>query len=431
MPRIEPFQALRFASPAGGSTARCLAPPYDVLDAAERRALAEDPCNIVHVDLPESPAGGDRYQAAAALLNRWIDTGVLVRDRTPSYYVLEQRFRDPQGAERTRRGFFARLFLEPLEGGSVLPHERTLESPRRDREALLAATRTHLSAVFMLHPDPGGVVAAALREVAAAPPAVAAADPCGGDLRLWCVPRAPTIDLLTRRLAAGWALIADGHHRYESALAYQTSRREAGQEDAATILVYLCGDSDPGLRIAPIHRLVRGVSGFDAARFRDELAPWFDLQPMARGSLAPALAAEAGRPGVFGFLFPGSSEGFLGRWRDGAGLDRPVFASVPEALRRLDVILLHRLVLEDLLGIGAEAQRRQQNIEYVKNAALLERGVASADFGVLLNPTRLDQVVEVSRMGLRLPQKSTFFHPKVTSGLVLDRLEDGPPSPAG
>jgi uncharacterized protein (DUF1015 family) len=427
MPRIEPFQALRFAPTAGGSPGRRFAPPYDVLDAAERRALAADPCNIVHLDLPEAAAGDDRYRAAAALLGRWRNIGVLVRDPDPSYYFLEQRFRDSRGVDRMRRGFFARLFLEPLEGGSVLPHERTLESPRRDRESLLAATRTHLSAVFMLHPDPGGGVAAALQRVAAAPPLTSGPDPCGGDLRLWRVSDAETTGLMTRCLASGWALIADGHHRYESALAYQKGRREAGRDDARTILVYLCGDSDPGLRIEPIHRLVRGVAGFDTARFREELRHRFDLRTVPRGTLAAALAAEPGRPGVFGFLFPGASDGVLARWRDGAGLDRPVFDPVPEPLRRLDVILLHRLVLEDMLGIGAEAQRRQENIDYVKDAAALERGVASADFGVLLNPTRLDQVVEVSRMGLRLPQKSTFFHPKVTSGLVLDPLDEPAP----
>jgi uncharacterized protein (DUF1015 family) len=427
MPRIEPFQALRFAPQTGGSPARRLAPPYDVLDAAERRALAADPCNIVHLDLPEAAGGGDRYEAAAALLRRWIATGVLMRDAAPSYYFLEQRFHDSQGVGRTRRGFFARLVLEPLEGGSVLPHERTLLSPRRDREALLSATRTHLSAVFMLYPDPEGGVATALQEIAATAPLTSSPDPCGDDLRLWGVSEAATIDHLTRRLASGWALIADGHHRYESALAYQRARQEAGKEDASTILVYLCGDSDPGLRIEPIHRLVRAVPGFDAARFRDDLARHFDLQRAPRGSLPRALAAEAGRPGVFGFLFPGAPDGLLARWRDGAGLDGPAFASIPEPLRRLDVILLHRLVLEHMLGIDAEAQRRQENIEYVKDAAALERGVASADFGVLLNPTRLDQVVEVSRMGLRLPQKSTFFHPKVTSGLVLDPLDERTP----
>jgi len=148
----------------------------------------------------------------------------------------------------------------------------------------------------------------------------------------------------------------------------------------------------------------------------------FDLEAVPRGELASAVAREAARPGVFGFLFPGTREGFVARWREGAGLDRPAFASVPEPLRRLDVILLHRLVLEDLLGIGAVAQRRQEHIAYVKDTAALERGVEAAGCGVLLNPTRLEQVVEVSRLGLRLPQKSTFFHPKVPSGLVLDRL---------
>ncbi len=428
---VRPFRALRYAPRFGGDLSSLTAPPYDVISPERRAALAaRHPNNIVHLDLPGGGARGegasDPYVRASELLNGWRRQEVLVRDDRPALHVCTQTYVDPAGRSRRRRGFFARLQLEPLGTGTILPHEKTLERPRTDRTSLLRTTRTHLSAVFLLHADPGGAVARLLEEVAAAAPCITAHDDEGTESRLVRLADEGRIRPIVEALGAAWALIADGHHRYESALAYRDERRAAGAADAETILAYFCSLEDPGLSIFPIHRLVRALPDFDPGAFRARLAAHWDVEQV--GDLAAAAAAlESGRdqPGVFACVFSGTNGATMLRWKEGAGLDRPGMTSVPEPLRRLDVILLHRLILEELLGITPEAQARQDNLDYVKDVREMEKRVRSgaAQLGILMNPTRIDQVIEVSRAGLRLPQKSTYFYPKILTGLVLDPLD--------
>jgi uncharacterized protein (DUF1015 family) len=427
MPRIDPFRALLYGPRLRPRLDDLVAPPYDVLTGAEREALAgRHPRNIVHLDLPQA-ADGDPYRDAAARLRAWVEAGDLARDDRPAFYACEQRFRSGPVADTVRRGFFARLTLEPFESGVVIPHEKTLERPRTDRQQLLAATRTHLSAVFMLHPDPGGEVAGVLDEALRGGDLLMADEPGGGAAsRVARVDDERRIGTLAARLRDSWALIADGHHRYESALAYRDARRAEGRRDAETVLVFLCSLEDPGLAIRPIHRLVRAPDGFDPQRFLAALRDLFDLQAVAtEETLGAALAGRRGKPGTFGLALRGTDGYLVAHWREGAGLDRPEMAAVPPPLRRLDVILLHRLVLEGILGISPEAQARQTNLEYVKDDALwfARAREPRVDVAVLMNPTRMDQVIEVTRSGLRLPQKSTYFHPKILTGLVLDPLD--------
>jgi uncharacterized protein (DUF1015 family) len=424
MPQIEPLRALQFASTLRPELGRLIAPPYDVISAAQRTAFARHPHNIVHVDLPVAGAGGDPYSEAARLLSSWRDEGILQRDQRPTFPALEQTYRTPSGGHRTRRGLFARLRLEPLDSGVVIPHERTLEKPRADRERLLAATRTQLSPIFMLHPDPGAEIATLLAQLFAAAPTVSTRDSEGQDMRLAAVEDEGTISRLQRLLAPQWALIADGHHRYESALQYRGERREAGVADAEHALVFLCSLEDPGLSIFPIHRLVKALPDFRFDAVLQAVRPYFEVEAIDGGpGLVTGVRSAAGRPGVFGLVGDAGRRGFLLRWREGAGLDRPGMRSIPAALQRLDVILLHRLLFEEVLGIDAEAQARGTHLEYVKDETELLERAAAAQLGVLLNPTRIEQVIEISRTGMRLPQKSTYFYPKVPTGLVLDPLD--------
>ena len=430
MPVVSPFRALLYAPRLRARLDDLVAPPYDVISDAGRAALAaRHPRNIVHLDLPR-PADGDPYRDAARRLREWIEGGDLVREDRPAFYACEQSFRMPSGQEARRQGFFARVTLEPFEAGVVIPHEKTLEQPRTDRHRLLGATRTHLSAVFMLHPDPGGEVRRLLEEALSTEPLLQAHEPGGGaGSRVARLEDSRRTALLAERLQGAWALIADGHHRYESALAYRDARRAEGHRDAETVLAYLCSLEDPGLAIRPIHRLVHSVAGFDPARFLDALGGLFEMQPIdSEPALAAALADRRARPGSFGLALRGRPGYLLAGWRDGAGLERPEMAALPGALRRLDVILLHRLVLEGILGISPEAQARQANLEYVKDDRewFARAREPRVDLAVLMNPTRIEQVIEVTRSGLRLPQKSTYFHPKVLTGLVLDPLDDTP-----
>jgi uncharacterized protein (DUF1015 family) len=427
MPRISPFRGLRYAVPPAPDLSTLFAPPYDVIGPEDRRRLAAHPRNIVHLELPE---GGDAAPAAARRsLDTWRRDGTLASDPIPAFYVAEQEFTGRDGAARRRRGFFARLTLEPYESGVVLPHERTLDGPRRERTRLLQATRAGLSPVFMLHPDPDGAVTGLLARHADAPPVAWATDAKGVRARLFRIDDAASVAAIADRLAPAWALIADGHHRYESALAYQADRRTAGRDDAGHLLVFLASLADPGLEVLPIHRVAHSLASFDAQRLRAALGAWFDLEAIAdRARLGAAVAAAAGRSGVFGLTFAGEPGAWVARWRDGAGLDSPVMAELPAALRRLDVVLLHRLVLESALGIDAARLARQENLDYLKEAGPVLDLRPGAQMGMLLNPTRLEQVIEVSRGGLRLPQKSTNFSPKVPAGLVIDLLDDPPPA---
>ena len=426
MPAIAPFRALSYAPRLRASLERLIAPPYDVQSEPQRAVLAaRHENNIVHVDLPRAPAGDDPYAAAARRIDGWIHEGILVRDAGPAIYLCEQRYRRPAGGETTRRGFFARLTLEPFGAGSVIPHERTLDEPRDDRTRLLAATRLHLSAVFLLHPDPGGEVARMVGAAMDGETFEQARDDDGTVSRVVRVDDRDRIDFLTRGLRGQWALIADGHHRYESALAYRDERRARGRRDAEHVLAFFCSLEDPGLAILPIHRVVHSIQGFDPTRFLERLAPHFRLtRAAAAEEVRGALTSMPGRPGVFGLALP---EGacWLAEWREGEGRASPELAETPEPLRRLDVILLHRLVLEGVLGVTPEAQARQSHLDFVKDAREVYERVAAgkAQVGIQMNPTRIEQVIEVTRGGYRLPQKSTYFFPKVLTGLVFDPLD--------
>ena len=428
MPTISPFRALSYAPGLRRRLDHLFAPPYDVQTPEQRDALAaRHPRSIVHLDLPRAPEGVDPYRASATLLGEFIRDGTFVQEDRPAFYLLEQRYRAPSGEERVRRGFFARLRLEPLEGGIVFPHERTHDEPRLDRKRLLAATRTHLSAVFLLHPDPGGGVARLMRERAATGELFAEArDDEGTVSRVVRLGEERDGAFLVDRLSATWALIADGHHRYESALAYRDERRAAGAADAETVLACFCSLEDRGLSIFPIHRLVHSLGGLDPREFTTRLSDLFSITSFdTERALSAALAERRGRPGAFGMALSGDPGLLLLQWNEGAGLDRVEMASIPGPLRGLDVILLHRLVLEGILGITPEAQARQRNLDYVKDAREVFDRVRQgrAQIGLILNPTRIEQVVDVTRSGLRLPQKSTYFYPKVPTGLVLDPLD--------
>lgn len=427
MPVIRPLRGLLYGPGLLEDLDRLVAPPYDVIPPETRAALAaRHPRNIVHLDLPDG-GGDDPYRAAAGRLREWIGAGILARDATPAFYACEQRYRAPGGGDAVRRGFFARLRLHPFEDGVVIPHEKTLVQPRADRERLLAATRTHLSAVFLLHPDPGGGVASLLEQAFAPGAELEARDDLGTLSRVVRITDRERQEELSKRLGTAWALIADGHHRYESALAYREARRAEGRGDADEALAYLCSLDDPGLAIYPIHRIVRSLPRFEAAGFRDRLGEFFDLAPIGdAAALRRALGEHREAPGVFGLRLRGGPGYLLARWKEGAGLERPEMSGVPAPLRRLDVVLLHRLVLEGILGISQEAQARQENLDYVKDGVewAARAGAPDVDLAVLMNPTRMEQVIDVTRRGgYRLPQKSTYFYPKILTGLVLDPLD--------
>jgi uncharacterized protein (DUF1015 family) len=410
--RIEPFRALRYTD-AAGPLAELVAPPYDVIGEAERdRLAASRPANAIHVILPQ----GERpYDTAAALLSRWESEGAIAIDREPAMFLYAQRFAAP-GGEAERWGLLAALQLEPLDGGVVLPHERTLAAPKADRLNLIRACRTNLSPIF-------GMVDAPLDlpSLAASAEAIAEfTDRAGVRHRLWKIADAATIERLRDRFAKEQVFIADGHHRYETALAYRDECRAAASAAPGTrahdfILFYLTSTRDPGLVVLPTHRLLAAAASEEEilAPLRDQLAIERVGDPAALANVVGAAPSVPGRPRV-GIARRGGGS-FVLEVTPGSGAERKL-ASLPEALRSLDVSLLHHVVLP-----GIAADRFTYTHDDGEALRALESG--AAELVCIVPPPRVGDVLAISRAGLTMPQKSTYFHPKVLTGLAFHRLD--------
>ena len=436
MPDIRPFRALRYDPEMVGDTGQVVAPPYDVIGADLHRVLlARHPRNAVRLDLPlgeprEDP--DERYRRAARTLTAWRSDGTLRKDPRPSVYVYEQAYRVPgTDMERTQRGFFARLRIEPFgPGSSVLPHERTLSGPKEDRYRLLRATGLNTSPVVGLYEDPSGAAAAALAGISASSPAADITDVDGVRHRLWVIAdegEGSTAAVLTAAAAAGPVYIADGHHRYETAVRYRDERRTASteQDPAFDFLMMLFLDAADQLTVLPTHRVVRGLGADGFARLRDGLPGLFAVTEAATDALvarydaAAELAGGAGRLGLVtrdrSFLLEARREAFA-----------VLSVAGGEVVRALDVSLV-AATLDHVLGIDAAAVAGGERITYTKSAAEAAALVASAEDGAdaafLMEPTPVASILAVSRDGDVMPQKSTYFYPKALTGLVLNPLE--------
>jgi uncharacterized protein (DUF1015 family) len=435
VPDIRPFRALRYDPEVAGDPALLVAPPYDVIGPAlHERLLARHPRNAVRIDLPAAVSGEDpdeRYRRVARMVAEWRSDGTLRRDPKPSVYVYEQAYRVP-GTElqRTQRGFFARLRIEPFgPESSVLPHERTLSGPKEDRYRLLRATGLNTSPVVGLYEDPAHVSASALAAVVAGAPVADLVDDDGVRHRLWVVaaePGGPAEALITAA-SAGPVTIADGHHRYETAIRYRDERRvHSSETDPAYdfLLMLFLGAAD-ALTVLPTHRLLHGLAGTNHAGIAEGLPRLFDLAMTTTSSLVERFGGAgglAGGEGRFGLLT-----------RDGAWLltaRREAFAPLQtaggEAVRSLDVSMLGT-AFDALLGIDGTAVASGQRITYTKSAAEAAAAVASGEDGVdaafLLEPTPVASILAVARDGDVMPQKSTYFYPKALTGLLLNPHE--------
>jgi uncharacterized protein (DUF1015 family) len=430
MPDVRPLCALRY-HPSAGDLSRLICPPYDVLSAADEEVLrARHPRNYVRLVLPREEDGADRYRSAAATLARWRADGTLSLDERPAFYFYEQEYRLGVSQPLRRRGIFALVRLHDFSERVVRPHEMTLPGPREDRYRLLEATQAHFDPIFGLYSDPALAVDALIERRAAHAPLAQATDADGVRHRLWASGDEEEIAAARRALADRWVLIADGHHRYESALRYARGRpavSDSAPRPFDYVLMVLCNIEARGLTVLPIHRLVHSLPGFDAAAWLRRLEEWFvrsdlDLPAGATGAAArieEALAPHRAEAGTVA-LAAGARRAHLLTLR--AGLDRDrLLAETPGPLRRLDVSLAHALALERGLSITSEEQLQQTRVRYSKSgaAAMEEVASGSAQAAIFLNPTPIEAVVAATEAGLRMPPKSTFFHPKLISGLVI------------
>ena len=394
-----------------------VAPPYDVIDEAQRAELASrSPYNVVELDLPRDPGGGDPYEHAGDLLTRWTDEGVLVRDSEPTIWALEQDYDTPDGSRLTRRGFLARVRLAPY-GEGIRPHERTQPGPKEDRLRLTRATRHNLSPIFALHPGD------AWRHLAPAlggDPLGEVTDGDGTTHRIWRTDDPSVQAAIADELAPGELLIADGHHRYETSLAYQREVGEGGPADF--VLMALVSLEDPGLTVFPTHRLISGLA-YDPAKqeaLGTGLRELFDVDEVPTGDLDPAGTEGVG---VYGYIDSHLRRGLRLRLRETARLEKAL-AGRSGAYRRLDAAILEELVLKGILGMSTEDIAAKRGIGYTPSIdealGKLDAGDYQAAF--LLRPTPVDQVREVAAAGETMPPKSTYFFPKLLTGLVFNPL---------
>jgi uncharacterized protein (DUF1015 family) len=411
MAKIFPFQPYRYAQSAGPLEA-LVTQPYDKITPEMRaRYLKLSPYNLVRVILGErldsDSATANAYTRAAAYLEDWIARGVLAKDAEPAFFAYFQEFSVPDTGERlVRKGFIGLGAVEDYSEGVVYRHEQTLSGPKKDRLELLRHTRAHAGQLFMVYSDPAGEIDRILDEVAAGAPVATVTDEYQAVHRLWKIADPDRIAAITRAVAAKKLLIADGHHRYETALAFRDEN--PGLEDARRVMMTFVNMCSPGLKILATHRLVSGLAEFDP----QALIGAAGLRMV--GDLAALRALWA--------------EPHAGQVRIGvalAGIEPLYVYEAERAEGELDVPVLHRRLLGDILGIGEDAVRDEKNTRYMRGIepaiAEVRRGAAQAAF--LLEPTPIDDMARIAFAGGVMPQKSTDFYPKLLSGLAIYKLE--------
>jgi uncharacterized protein (DUF1015 family) len=396
MPEFAPFRGIRYTDEAGPLD-RLIAPPYDVVGDAEQADLeGRSPANAIRVELPRPSGGLDRYQTAAQVMSEWVAEGLVATDDRPAFYVYRMGFRDETGRPRQTGGVLGALKLSPPDGGEILPHERTTAKALGDRLELLRATRANLSPIWALSLAQG---LSGLCEPPG-PPDGRATDDDGVHHRIWKLDQPGLIEAVSTAVASTPVLIADGHHRYQTALAYQAERREAAQAAPGDdyLLTYVVELNEEQLDVRAIHRLVRGS---DPAEVKDVLARHFEL--FEAGAVDETVANRMVDAGALTLLTP-----------DGTWFLRPTEATETAAEHDLDSSRLD-VALADLPGAEVSFQHGWDHVA----AAVAEGGTT----GVLLRPATVDQIASVAHGGERMPPKTTFFYPKPRTGLVYRGLD--------
>lgn len=462
MNRIQSFRGWRYDMEKAGAADlnELLTPPYDVINPVQQADYYErHPNNIIRVILGRDQVGdGDeanRYTRAAGYLAQWQARGVLRQEAAPAIYVLQEHFPLPDGGLASRTGLIARLRLAPW-GEGILRHERTFPAAKADRLALTIATRSQFSPIFALYSDPSGDVQAVLHAACHRPPDSVLNDDDGVSHALWAVTEQDCLEATAAALAERTFYIADGHHRYETALNYQRFRRTGvlpdspppnplssweavpgyrqgagtrpgGQLEAFdyTWSYFACME-DPGVSILPTHRCVHGVDGFDAQKLMEHLRVRFDLMRVADDhALLDALHQFPSGEHAYALVLPGDRPGYLLRLRPDARIAELLHKADHPTVAAIDVAALQTLVFEPLLGIGRDVNAQKRHLRTLPGSfqaiAEARAGICQAVF--LVNPTTLEQLRTASEAGQVMPPKATYFYPKLPSGLVINCVE--------
>lgn len=423
MTKVLPFRGLRYR---GKDLAKVTTPPYDIISDEQQKAFYEmDRDNVIRLEYgyqrPEDTAEDNRYTRAAAELRRMLEEGVLAQDESPCFYIYEEIF-SHNGRDMSLKGVIGAVELSEFSEKKVLPHEETLSKAKTDRFELMKATACNFSQIYSLYNDESGRLPETVNRLSQRTPDISFTAFDGLRQNLWIISDKSDTDRISELFADRQLFIADGHHRYETALNYKKYMEAAGAEGDLWkyCMMFLVDMSDPGLVVYPTHRIVRDIQGFDGEALLKAAEEYFDVAEVDRDGAEAALAANADR-NAYALYFDGKCRLLV--LRDPSAMEK----ALPEKgreYRGLDVSVLHTLILEKLLKIDKENMAKQINLTYTRDAA---EGFAAVDGGrancvFLLNGTKVSQIKEISLVNEKMPQKSTYFYPKLITGTVINPL---------
>ncbi|HXN85513.1 MAG TPA: DUF1015 domain-containing protein [Candidatus Binataceae bacterium] len=423
--RIEPFRALLYNIERVGDLRDVIAPPYDLIDAIRQQQLYDrSPYNVVRLELGREP---DRYGASAATLAKWRSNSILRLAPRPAIYQYTQLF-EVGGNKLRRDGFVVRLRLEEFGRGRILPHEKTFPAAKEDRLKLLTALNTNVSSVFGLYSGKHDDLDALSVEVAKRPPEARVIDDLGIENQLRAIEAPEQIAIVQRALDQSLILIADGHHRYETALNYRNLRRTAEGNPAEprayeyTMMTLIACDS-PGLVILPTHRVVKKLDAKAIESFENHAREIFEVEEFQDRDRMRSELIRRGRRTI-GVALRGKEKTWLLSLRDRSAIEAAL-PQTPNAVRELDVSILHALVFDKIFGIKPDAIKAGGNLEYTIDARGALEAVSNglADGVFLMNPPSIEDVQRVSDSGATMPEKSTYFFPKLITGLFMNPLD--------
>jgi uncharacterized protein (DUF1015 family) len=432
MVEVVPFKGLRYNTEKTGPFDQIIAPPYDVISPAVQDELYEkNPYNIVRLILnketPEDTESSNRYTRSAKLYQQWISDNVLTQDNEACFYIYQQKY-DFEGTRKYRIGVLARVRVEDFSQGNICPHEFTLAKAKQDRSALLRACKANFSPIFGLYSDPEKISDKIFEEITENP-ALAEITDQGIVHRFWKSSDPSVSQTLTDLFKDKKIVIADGHHRYETALEYY---KENGNNvpDSAYAMMFLTNLESEFLTVYPIHRMIKTPAPFDLAKFLRDAKFYFDIQPLPLGQesrdtdIKRALEKEGSGSGTF-CAYIGNGEAYLLKVKNPDAILSLLSSDESPLLKALDVAQLHTLAINTLLKIDTRASDKQQYVAYKVDRAETVKQIDSGEFDLafFLNPTPVAEVRRLAESGVRLPQKATHFYPKLLSGLVINPLK--------
>ncbi len=442
MAEIIPFKGILYNQEKIKDISQVVTPPYDVISPDEQEKFYKrHEYNMIRLDLgkefSEDNENNNRYTRALDHVSKWLSSQILVEDKAPSMYFYEVTYTIHNSAPKVMKGFIALCKLEDFSSGKVVPHEYTLSKPKSDRLNLLRTCKANFSMIFSLYSSGSSKINDSFeKSIGTSAPKFEVNDDNKISHRLWSVSDPAVIDIVKNELKNLTVYIADGHHRYEASLNYRNEIREKTGSDkenpADYIMMYLANMDEPGLTVLPTHRLLYNIEADRLGSLTDKLAGNFDLkyfefnqesEQAVRKTLLEAMNGAKTGEHLFGMYLKGDNRYILLSLKD-EGLNRSKASDKPLAWQRLDVSILQKFILEELLGLTEESIRSQENLTYVKDAddAIQKVKNEKHQIAFLLNPTRIEEIKDVTSTGERMPQKSTYFYPKFLTGLVFNKF---------